>query len=135
MKKLKIGLLSLFSVFMITGVAMPLVTSPAYAQACPKDVGPAECIKSGVTKSGGGSGGNEIELGDRIKTIVNLILYLLGAIAVLMIVLGGIRYTTSNGDASGITSAKNTIIYAVVGLVIAILAYAIVNFVLDAFIK
>jgi hypothetical protein len=50
-----------------------------------------------------------------------------------MIVIGGIRYTTSNGDSAGITSAKNTILYAVVGLIVALLAYAIVNFVLTSF--
>jgi hypothetical protein len=50
-----------------------------------------------------------------------------------MIVIGGIKYTTSNGDSSAITSAKNTILYSVVGLVVAILAFAIVNFVLGAF--
>jgi hypothetical protein len=131
MKKLKIGIVSLLSVFMLAGVA-----SPAYAQSgeCAANLSPAQCIKQGVTKSGGQSGGNAIDLGDRIKTVVNMILYILGAIAVIMIVIGGVRYTTSGGDASGITGAKNTIIYAVVGLVIAILAYAIVNFVLDAFI-
>ena len=134
MKKLRIGLLSLFSIFMIAGVAMPLVATPTYAQ-CAAGADPATCIKQGVTKSGGQTGGNAISLGDRIKTIVNVILYILGAVAVLMIVLGGIRYTTSGGDSTGVTNAKNTIIYAVVGLVIAIMAFAIVNFVLDAFIK
>jgi multisubunit Na+/H+ antiporter MnhB subunit len=54
-------------------------------------------------------------------------------IAVIMIVIGGIRYTTSNGDSSQVKSAKDTIMYAVIGLVVAILAYAIVNFILSAF--
>jgi multisubunit Na+/H+ antiporter MnhB subunit len=57
----------------------------------------------------------------------------LGAIAVIMIVIGGIRYTLSNGESAAITGAKNTILYAVIGLVVALLAYAIVNFVLGAF--
>ena len=47
-----------------------------------------------------------------------------------MIIIGGIKYVTSNGDSSGVTSAKNTILYAVVGLVVAVMAYTIVNFVL-----
>lgn len=68
-----------------------------------------------------------------IKDVVNLLLYAVGVIAVIMIVVGGIRYTTSNGDASGITSAKNTILYAIVGLVVAMLSFAIVNFVLGRF--
>lgn len=67
------------------------------------------------------------------KTIVNTLLYVLGMVAVIMIVIGGIRYTTSNGDAGSIKGAKDTILYSVVGLVVAILAYAIVNFVISWF--
>lgn len=90
---------------------------------------PAGEISGGVKKVGG----SDNDLGGKIKIVVNMMLYLLGAIAVVMIVVGGIRYTTSNGDSSAITSAKNTILYAVVGLVVAIMAYALVNFVVDAF--
>lgn len=68
-----------------------------------------------------------------IKDVVNVMLFAIGAIAVIMIVIGGIKYTLSNGDSSAVTSAKNTIMYAVIGLVVAILAYAIVNFVIDQF--
>lgn len=65
-----------------------------------------------------------------MTNIINTILLVLGMIAVLMIIIGGIRYTTSNGESAQITAAKNTILYSVVGLVIAILSFAIVNFVL-----
>ena len=70
-----------------------------------------------------------------IQTVINILLYVLGIIAVIMIIVGGIRYTTSNGDSSALTSAKNTILYSIVGLVVAILSYAIVNFVVGKFIK
>lgn len=69
-----------------------------------------------------------------IHIVINILLYVLGIIAIIMIIVGGIRYTTSNGDASALTSAKNTILYSVVGLVVAILSYAIVNFVVGKFI-
>ena len=72
-------------------------------------------------------------LPDMMKKIINAILMILGIIAVIMIIIGGIRYTTSNGDSSAIKSAKDTIMYAVIGLVVAILAFAIVNFVIGAF--
>lgn len=65
-----------------------------------------------------------------ITTVINTILIILGIIAVVMIIIGGIRYTLSGGDSGAVQSAKNTILYAVVGLVIAILAFAIVNFVI-----
>jgi multisubunit Na+/H+ antiporter MnhB subunit len=68
-----------------------------------------------------------------VTIIINLLLTALGIIAVIMIIIGGIRYTTSQGDSAGLTNAKNTIVYAVVGLVVAILSYAIVNFVVDRF--
>jgi hypothetical protein len=63
--------------------------------------------------------------------ITNIILYIVGIIAVIMIIWGGIRYITSGGDQKKVTDAKNTVLYSVLGLVIAILSYAIVNFVLN----
>ncbi len=70
---------------------------------------------------------------DIVKDVINTILVVLGMVAVIMIVIGGIRYTTSNGDSSSVKAAKDTILYAVVGLIVAILSYAIVNFVLGRF--
>lgn len=66
-----------------------------------------------------------------MKNIINTILFVLGIVAVIMIIIGGIRYVTSNGDSNQIKSAKDTILYSVIGLVVAIMAYAIVGFVLD----
>lgn len=76
------------------------------------------------------------ELGDpnlmsTAKTVMNAAIGLIAMLAVFMIVYGGFQYTASAGDANKITKAKNTILYGVIGLVIAILAFAIVNFVLD----
>ncbi len=65
-------------------------------------------------------------------TVVNILLFIIGAICVIMLIWGGIRYTTSAGNAASVTAAKNTIMYAIIGLVIAFLAYAIVNWVLVA---
>ena len=65
-----------------------------------------------------------------VRGIVNGILYFVGILSVVMLIWGGILYTTSSGDSNKVTTAKNTIMYAVIGLVVAIFAYAIVNFVL-----
>lgn len=62
--------------------------------------------------------------------ILSTFTFIIGAVAVLMIVVGGLRYVTSNGEPAQLTSAKNTVLYAAVGLVIAAMANAIVNFVL-----
>lgn len=67
-----------------------------------------------------------------ITTITNTMLFLVGALSVIMIIIGGIRYTISAGNSSNVTAAKNTIMYAIVGLIVAFLAFAIVNFVLGA---
>lgn len=66
------------------------------------------------------------------KQVTNTILYIVGIIAVIMLIIGGIRYVTSGGDAKKVTDAKNTVLYAIIGLVIAFLAFAIVNFVISA---
>ena len=64
--------------------------------------------------------------------ITNTILYVVGIISVIMLIFGGLRYVVSGGDSKKVTDAKNTVLYAIIGLVIAILSYAIVNFVLNA---
>jgi hypothetical protein len=94
---------------------------------------PVECLQKGSDNVNGAGAGGGLKLEDGIKTVVNVLLFVLGAIAVIMIIIGGIRYSTSNGDANATKSAKDTILYAVIGLIVAILAYAIVNFVLGAF--
>ncbi len=67
------------------------------------------------------------------RTITNVLLFILGAISVIMIIIGGLRYVISGGNATAVTAAKNTILYAIVGVIVALLAYAIINFVLDSF--
>lgn len=66
------------------------------------------------------------------KKLVNAMLFILGAVAVIVIIFAGVFYITAMGDSAAITKAKNTLLYAVVGLVVAIAAYAIVNYVLFA---
>lgn len=66
------------------------------------------------------------------KQITNVVLYIVGVIAVIMLIIGGIKYVISGGDAKKVTDAKNTVLYAIIGLIIAFLAYAIVNFVITS---
>ena len=76
---------------------------------------------------------NTNSVNNPIQTIIGLLLFAIGTISVIMIIVGGIRYVISNGEASRIKSAKDTILYAVIGLIVSLLAYAIVNFVLTQF--
>ena len=103
------------------------------------DIG--ECVGQGVdingaigsdcnsTSNDAGSGNTDIT--DVITLIVNIFSIVVGFLAVIMIIWGGLRYITSGGDSGKITTAKNTIIYALIGLVIVALAQFIVRFVLS----
>lgn len=69
--------------------------------------------------------------GGLIKTVVNVLLWAVGILSVIMIIFSGFRYITSAGDASKTKSAQSTLTYSVVGLIVAIMAYAIVNMVIN----
>ena len=68
-----------------------------------------------------------------VGQVTNLLLYIVGIAAVIMLVVGGLRYVLSAGDTKNTQAAKDTILYAVIGIVVALLGYAIVNFVLAQF--
>ena len=68
--------------------------------------------------------------GGVVESVTSTILYILGFLSVIMLIIGGVKYAMSAGDAKAVTDAKNTILYALIGLVIAILSYSIVKFVI-----
>lgn len=80
----------------------------------------------GVNAVGGG-GAPQLEA--TITTIVNTLLYAVGIVAVIVIIVAGLQYILAAGDQAKITKAKDTVLYAVVGIVVAALAFAIVTFV------
>ena len=80
-----------------------------------------------------GGGSAKQDLPDIVTTIINVMLFIAGALAVIMIIYGGIRYITAHGDEKQVKVAKDTIVYSVVGLIIAIIAYALVTFIFDRF--
>lgn len=93
-----------------------------------------QTITDGTNASkGAGTPDNLFADGGVFQTVVNVLLFIIGAIAVIMLIIGGIRYVVSGGDQSAVTGAKNTILYAIVGIVVALLAYAAVKFVTASF--
>jgi len=82
-----------------------------------------------------GEGNDTGDLMGTVNTIINVALGVIGLVAVVMIIMGGLSYTTSAGDAAKVKKAKDTIMYGVIGLVVALLAFAIVNFVLGNIFK
>lgn len=123
MNKVKIAILSIVTLIGLAFIA-PTVTYASTA---------TDAIQKGVNDVGGTDSGNNVSLETRVKDVTNVLLFVVGAIAVIMIIVGGVRYVVSGGEGSAVKNAKNTIMYAVIGLVVAILAYALVNFVIKAF--
>lgn len=111
------------------GVSAVLPQTPVNAQStnCSTD---SLSIGSGAACAKGNDQGDDLFSENGIfRTITNILLFLVGAISVIMLIIGGIRYVVSNGDQNAVTSAKNTILYAIIGIIVAFLAYAAVNFV------
>lgn len=113
----------------LSATMLVFVGVPVQAESC----GSAkQCITDGLTASGTSTTPNSFS--SVLTTVTNILLFLMGAISVIMIIVGGIRYATSQGDQTQMQSAKNTILYAVIGVVVSIAAYAIVSFVVTQFV-
>ncbi|MBQ9020123.1 hypothetical protein IJ096_02270 [Candidatus Saccharibacteria bacterium] len=78
-----------------------------------------------------GGSNNENNLMSTLNVIINVVIGIIGFLAVAMIIYCGIQYTMSAGAADKVKSAKDTIMYGIIGLIVALLAFAIVNFVLS----
>jgi hypothetical protein len=121
---------ALFSLFLVP-LAVPAVVS---AQFDPNCGGIDECLDDGASATDPGGEGGEAattRLNAIIRTVINVFSIVVGVVAVIMIIVGGLKYITSGGDSGNITSAKNTILYAIVGLIVVALAQIIVRFVLE----
>lgn len=77
-----------------------------------------------------GTGGTD-KVNKLIRTVLNVLSVIVGIIAVVMIIIGGFQYITSAGSQEKVTKAKNTLLYAIIGLIIVALAQIIVKFILD----
>ena len=110
---------------LITLLLAPLlVTSPILAA-------PVDDACAGVTAAGGKCGSGNDDFEKIITSVINILSIIVGAVSVIMIIIGGLRYVISAGDSNGISGAKNTILYALVGLVVVLFAQIIVAFVID----
>lgn len=105
-------------VVLVLSVALFMLPDSAFAQTLSTD----------ELKNPAGSGVTLINI---VQTVINVLLSIIGVIAVVMLIIGGIRYTTSQGDEKAITGAKNTILYAIIGIVVAFAAFALVTFVIN----
>lgn len=122
MKKILIMAFALLSVTisaqMFNGVALA---------ACPGSSTPKGQVIEGIQSSGGDC--KEDGVDNILATIVSIMSIIVGAVAIIMIIISGLRYITAAGDSGKVTSAKNTLIYALIGVAVAALAQFLVHFV------
>ncbi len=110
--------------------------SAALAASPPADIQNSVCggannlTVSGTPGSCNESGNTATNFNDTLHTALNVFSVIVGIVAVVMIIIGGFKYITSGGNSEKVTSAKNTLVYAIVGLIIVALAQFIVRFVL-----
>lgn len=124
------------------GIALSMVISGMLITAPSANAADCESTSGGqglTLQNGANCGSSDEQQSDLFgqegifTTVTNVLLFLIGAISVIMLIFGGIKYTISNGDPGAVTKAKDTIMYAVIGIIVALLAYAIVNFVVGSF--
>jgi len=115
----------ILGIFIAAGLLLAVV-SPAYVLASP-----ATDACDGITAAGGTCATSGADDGFKkiVTTIVTVLSVIVGAVSVIMIILGGFRYVISGGDSNGVSGAKNTIMYAIIGLLVVIFAQVIVSFV------
>ena len=134
-KSFKTILLSL--IIAIIGFASLVSIPPTYAKSddpvCTQQGVPQE-VKEAAGCPGTAYAGTD-KLPNAITTILNSIIAVCGLVAVVFIIIGGVNYMTSSGDAGKVKKAKDTILYACIGLIICALAFAIVNWVINGVLK
>ncbi len=112
-------------------VAMGLQAAPTFAASgkvrCPDGTENTDLSKCTTIKNSL----NSNDLMTTLNTIINVVIGIIGFVAVMVIILGGVQYTTSAGDSGKVKKAKDTIMYGIIGLVVALMAYSIVNFILS----
>ncbi len=124
LKQIRLYIMAAFVFMGMGGALVPMVT---YADT-PQSV-VCTTLDSGSDCSTP-SANNGVNINNVIKAIINILSLVVGVVAVIMIIVGGFRFITSGGDSNSIASARNTILYALIGLVVVALAQFIVQFVL-----
>jgi len=125
------------STFLVTMLLSLGLAAPAFAQDAQQQINNGLCAGSNLefTESPGqcNAAGNDAttKINNMVHTVVNLLSAIVGIVAVIMIIIGGFRYITSGGNDASVTAAKNTILYAIIGLVVVALAQIIVRFTLS----
>ena len=124
---IKQGFLGIVAGVLALGLGMIVATAPVSA------IGEGGA-PAGVNAARGDNTPTNLINGDTsiVKRGINIMLFGVGVLSVIMLIFGGFRYVISGGKKESVTNAKNTILYAIIGLLVAVFAYAIINFILGA---
>jgi hypothetical protein len=130
-KKIKTMLIALSAVFALATPALLPAVVYADAQATiDQGLCQGTSLDTNATNCSANATAAQSKINDLLTQVINIFSIIVGIIAIIMIIYGGLKYITSGGDSGNVSGAKNTIIYALVGLVIVALAQFIVHFVL-----
>lgn len=124
-KKISMSLAALVCLVALTP-AVATVSAQSKADIC-QGIGLTAGTNSNDCKDPSGSP----DVNSTIRTVINLLSLVVGVVAVIMVIVGGLKYILSSGDSNSINSAKNTVLFALVGLAIVALAQVIVRFVVN----
>lgn len=122
MKRIRLFLAAL-SLLIGVGSMTPVIVSAATPQQ-------TVCSTLGSNPQCSTTPANSVSINNIIKAVINLLSFFVGLIAVIMIMVSGYKYITAGGDSNKVSNAKNTLVYAIIGLVVAALAQSLVKFVL-----
>ncbi len=123
--------LPVFALSITFSGALSAIATPVFASNISAGLCTGSNLATGDKSTDCHSDAQDANIGTIAAKVVNILSLLVGMIAVIMIIYGGLRYIVSGGDSGSVGNAKNTLIYAIVGLVIVALAQIIVHFVLN----
>lgn len=106
-------------------------TADAVTPASPSEKAVCEGIGLTSGNSGCKASPGQRDIGSIVGTIINVLSMLVGVAAVVMVIIGGLKYIVSGGDSAKVANAKDTILFAVIGLIVAAVAQILVRFVID----
>lgn len=128
----------LYALLIILALGLPVFAMSATSHAvnitpiCSGKVGGTSASNTSVCKDvNTQSKSNKNPILNILKTALNIISYVAGIAAIILIVIAGITFMTSGGDPQSVSSARNTIIYAIVGIIILVVSQAIITFIID----
>jgi len=128
---------NIFSKLLLTFVvsssvlAIGFAAPQAYAQDAPPDASDAVCAALGDANADSCAASGDAQVSNVIRVALNILSFAAGFIAVISLIISGLKYITSQGDSNSISSARSSVIYAIVGIAIVVLSQVIVRFVIN----